>query len=326
MSFVTKEQIERAKQLDLLAYLQEYDPEELVSVAPGVYTTRRHDSLKISNGKWCWWSKNIGGRTALDYLIKVKGMKFTDAVLHLCNGQRGPQVHTYTEREAERIPFMLPEAYINNGRVKSYLLGRGIERSIIDHCIEDGILYEEVHHNCVFVGFDGDTPKYAMLRSTIRDSTFMGEAQGSDKRYSFSLNLNAKADILFVFESAIDLLSYISLDIARGNQQRFNYLSLSGIYRPGRNSPTLPVSLEHYLSESRHIRHIVLCLDNDEAGRVAADAICRLLPDSYAVQDMPPSEGKDYNDCLMAFKQLNLKVKTRGAKSVPHYFKKEIYK
>lgn len=37
------------------------------------YTTRRHDSLKISNGKWMWWSQSIGGRSTLDYLIKIRG-------------------------------------------------------------------------------------------------------------------------------------------------------------------------------------------------------------------------------------------------------------
>ena len=36
--------------------------------------------LKISNGKWCWNSRGIGGRTALDYLIKVRGMDFVGNV------------------------------------------------------------------------------------------------------------------------------------------------------------------------------------------------------------------------------------------------------
>ena len=35
--------------------------------------------LRISNGKWCWFSQGIGGRSALDYLIKVKGIPFTQA-------------------------------------------------------------------------------------------------------------------------------------------------------------------------------------------------------------------------------------------------------
>ena len=76
MPYVTQEQIERARQMDLLTYLQTYEPDELVHFSGDVYTTRTHDSLKISNGKWCWWSRDIGGRSALDYLIKVRGMAF----------------------------------------------------------------------------------------------------------------------------------------------------------------------------------------------------------------------------------------------------------
>ena len=49
---VSKEQIEQARKPDLLSYLQQYEPHELVKVASGVYSTRSNDSLKISNGKW----------------------------------------------------------------------------------------------------------------------------------------------------------------------------------------------------------------------------------------------------------------------------------
>lgn len=66
--------------IDLLTYLQKYEPQELVHVAGNTYCTREHDSLKISNGMWYWFSRGIGGRSALDYLIKVKGIPFTEAV------------------------------------------------------------------------------------------------------------------------------------------------------------------------------------------------------------------------------------------------------
>ncbi len=83
MPYVAPEQIKRAKQMDLLTYLQHYEPQELVHFSGNVYTTRSHDSLKISNGKWCWWSRGIGGRSALDYLIKVRGMTFPEAVMRI---------------------------------------------------------------------------------------------------------------------------------------------------------------------------------------------------------------------------------------------------
>ena len=74
MPGVTKEQIAQAKEWDLLSYLQTYEPHELKRCGPHEYCTKTHDSLKISNGKWCWNSRGIGGRTA--YLIKVRGKAY----------------------------------------------------------------------------------------------------------------------------------------------------------------------------------------------------------------------------------------------------------
>ena len=84
-NYVSREQIDQAKRIDLLTYLQSFEPQELVHLRGGIYCTKTHDSLKISHGKWCWWSRHLGGKTALDYLIKVRGMEFTDAVRMLCS-------------------------------------------------------------------------------------------------------------------------------------------------------------------------------------------------------------------------------------------------
>ena len=80
MPYVTKGQIAAAREMDLMTYLRRFEPQELVHIGRDTYATRTHDSLKISNGKWCWWSRNIGGTNALDYLTRVEGLSFLDAV------------------------------------------------------------------------------------------------------------------------------------------------------------------------------------------------------------------------------------------------------
>jgi hypothetical protein len=60
MPYVTKAQIEQARKMDLLTYFQNFEPQELVRIGADAYSIREHDSLKISNGKWCWWSRRIG--------------------------------------------------------------------------------------------------------------------------------------------------------------------------------------------------------------------------------------------------------------------------
>lgn len=54
MPYIAPEVITEAKRMDLLTYLREYEPGELVKFSSNTYTTRTHDSLKISNGKWMW--------------------------------------------------------------------------------------------------------------------------------------------------------------------------------------------------------------------------------------------------------------------------------
>ena len=107
MGYVTPEQITQAKELDLLTYLQRYDPHELVHVGGNTYCTREHDSLKISNGKWNWFSRGIGGKTALDYLIKVQGFSFTQAVEALAGQNFSPLPHVPQAQPKKQEPLSL---------------------------------------------------------------------------------------------------------------------------------------------------------------------------------------------------------------------------
>jgi hypothetical protein len=311
--YVAKDQINQAKQMDLLSYLIAYEPNELVRISPDVYTTRAHDSLKISNGKWCWWSHGIGGKSALDYLIKVRGMEFVEAVQHLCGcTEFAPPPSVYAVKPPPKPPFMLPKQYVNNDRVLRYLTGRGIDSEILSYCVQTGRLYEDDHHNCVFVGFDENRKvRYAMLRSSSSTSMYLCEVDGSDKRYAFALPFRHD-DTVYLFESAIDLLSFATL--RKDVWQNFNYLSLSGIYQPRKtlSETPLPVALAQHLQDYPNTRHIVLCLDDDEAGRLAAQTICALLPERYTAELLLPDKGKDYNRQLQIEKGISPAIRMRG--------------
>ncbi|MFR3999649.1 MAG: DUF3991 and toprim domain-containing protein [Christensenellales bacterium] len=325
---VSKAEIERARELDLLTYLQTYEPHELVRISSAVYSTRSHDSLKISNGKWFQWSTGVGGVSALDYLVKVQGMDFVSAVLRVLECTRyATPTKTYTPKRAKPTDFVLPAPHENNDRVAAYLTGRGLSEDLLNMYFNMGLVYEDRRHNCVFVGFDKDTvPRYAMLRSSDPSSTFLREVEGSDKRYSFRLPLQEHSHRLFLFESAIDCLSFAELQrMASDDWKPDNYLSLSGVYQPKKelSETPLPIALVQFLQDNPHINHIVLCLDNDEAGIKAAMAICALLPKRYTTELLPPEVGKDYNEQLMAAKNITSHIRTRGAKSALRHFKEE---
>lgn len=133
MGYVTREMIDQAKEMDLLTYLQTYEPQELVHFGGSTYCTREHDSLKISNGKWCWFSRGIGGRTALDYLIKVKEVPFTEAVERIVGraAERPPISNAHQQPEQTKALLLMRRASPGranagmNGRAKSvwYALG-----------------------------------------------------------------------------------------------------------------------------------------------------------------------------------------------------------
>ena len=96
--------IEQARQMDLLSYLQRYEPNNLKRVTGEVYCTREHDSLKISNGKWYWWSRGFGGVSALDYLIKIKEYSFVEAV-ELLTGITGSRRLSLFQKMSRRNCF-----------------------------------------------------------------------------------------------------------------------------------------------------------------------------------------------------------------------------
>lgn len=317
MAFYTKEEINKAKQVDLYSYLKNKNPDELVYFSRDTYTTREHDSLKISNGMWYWFSKGIGGKSALDYLIQVKDYSFTDAMAEVLGYSNEPVKYNYTEKKKENIELQLPEKNENNDKVISYLMSRGIDEDIIKECIDKELIYESKNnHNVVFVGYDMNyNPKFGCIRGTNK-TRYMKDCYGSNKAFSFKLESNNnQTDSIHLFESAIDLLSYATLlKIENKNYHDENLLSLAGVYQPSKNilDSKLPISLALFLYNNKNINKIYLHLDNDQAGRLATEGLKNSIKNIYEVIDEPPKSGKDLNDHLCHIKGIKIFNYERG--------------
>lgn len=296
MPYISREEIEQAKLIDLLTYLQNYEPQELVHVSGDTYCTREHDSLKISNGKWHWFSHGIGGKTALDYLIKVKDYGFVEAVETIL-GRAAARPPVYRRQTDEKTyELHMPRLNENCDRVVRYLKGRGIHSVIIDYCLEHKLLFESKdYHNAVFIGYDPQgKPRNGSMRGMM--GLYKGDLSGSDKHYSFSIPGNS--DTVHVFESAIDLLSFATLELFEGRDwHRDSLLSLAGAYKTKRKD-VVPIALEQYLKDHPGVSILRLHLDNDEIGRGAVLGIVCGLNGRFQVFDEPPRCGKDVNDQL----------------------------
>lgn len=308
MAGVSKKQIEQAKQIDLLTYMQTYEPGAVKKSSANEYCLIEHDSLKISNSKWHWHSRGIGGKDALTFLVKVRGMDFVEAVRTLCDGRSisfsYPQINTKPPPSKPKAKFILPQPYADNFRAFAYLQGRGVDAEIINRCIADKTLYEsKKYHNVVFVGKDIDNkPRFACLRSTINN--FRQDIEGSDKRFCFSIPASEPGTrFLMIAEAPIDILSLATLRKMDGSgADKYHYLSLGG---------TSALSVIQYLTDRPEIDHVIVCLDNDAAGRKAHERVKQAIETDENLKNRhisiivePAPAGKDFNDTLVAIRDM----------------------
>ncbi|MCL2546201.1 MAG: DUF3991 and toprim domain-containing protein [Oscillospiraceae bacterium] len=315
MPKLSEEQIRQARSVDLLDYLLTYEPSNVRKSKgrAGQHEMVEHDSLKISNGKWFRHSTQYGGYSALDFLMKVRGVHFVDAVQSLTSG------YAITEYKAERKApikppappksFTLPKPNRNADRVVAYLRGRGIGRDVIYRCIKAGLLYESNKHRCVFVGKDEDgKARFACERGITED--LKKDVSGSNKQFSFSIppiELNGHGgSALALFESPIDCMAHASIhDMGQTGWDGYR-LSLGGVSS---------AALNGFLERNPQITSIQLCLDNDKAGHDATNRIItELLSDKryshIKITTAPPPIGKDYADTVLAIKQNSINKST----------------
>jgi hypothetical protein len=188
------------------------------------------------------------------------------------------------QKPQERSRLVLPQRNKDNMRVIAYLRSRGIDRPLILDCIERGILYETAEwHNACFVGRDDDgKARFAALRGT--SGNFKRDAEGSDKRYGFSLPHSGDASSVAVYESPIDLLSHAVIDPDfKGRRLSLGCTALA--------------ALRNFLERHGEVKTVIACTDNDEAGDLAASKISE-LPGIEAVRSIPSGGEKDWNDAL----------------------------
>jgi len=312
VAWVTDEQLKRARLTPILEYILSHEASDYKRVGSG-YRLRANDAFAVDENGWYCHKRSVGSRTALDYLVEIKGYGLVEAVCTLLDespqeysdkskvtmSAKKPMINAALfadtdNKPLKRIPFALPLRHKDNNRVIAYLQSRGIDRDIILDCIERGVLFEsKYYHNCVFLGKDehGKT-KFAAMRSITNN--FMRDADGSDKKYGFTLlPINPNSHEVALYESPIDCLSHQTL-CKQGFIQPFDgwRLSLGG---------TSILALEYFLQQYPNIKDCVICTDADEAGEKVAAKIAELP--GITTERSKPIHGTDWNDALMTLKK-----------------------
>lgn len=173
MAHLEEDIIERAKNTDMIALLESEEGFSFKSIyGEREFKCIEHNSLVVNGNRrrWYWNSRQVGGNNAIDYLVKIRGMNFRDAVLHLV-GDREQTAYTpirkaVTENVSVSKPvrFVLPEqAHFPDGRrnysnIIAYLnKGRGIDMNIINTLIASGQIYQGVQYNGLhIVGYNDE--------------------------------------------------------------------------------------------------------------------------------------------------------------------------
>ena len=294
MEEYTREQIQRADDTDLYVFLSGRG--ESFKRCGKEYRWLRHDSVMINKNEWYRFSQNKGGH-AIDFMKEFYGLSFAEAVKELLGEEGAGDTNRRTAKEdAGRqkvcpIPLPgleLPERNESCEIARKYLIEqRKLSEWLVYQMIAKGDIYESKnYHNVVFVGRDKEqNPRYAAMRGTD-ENRYRGEAKGSEKAYGFGhIGTDEK---LFVFESPIDLLSYITA--VPEEWEKHSYISLGGLSEK---------AMKRMYTEYPHIHSIYLCLDNDEPGNKRCRQFVSLIPEELSVYRLEPVK-KDWNECLAA--------------------------
>ncbi len=173
MAHLEEDIIERAKNTDMIALLESEEGFSFKSTyGEREFKCIEHNSLVVNGNRhrWYWNSRQVGGNNAIDYLVKIRGMNFRDAVLHLVGDREQTAYTPIRKAETENVSvskpvrFVLPEqAHFPDGRrnysnIIAYLnKGRGIDMNIINTLIASGQIYQGVQYNGLhIVGYNDE--------------------------------------------------------------------------------------------------------------------------------------------------------------------------
>ena len=284
----TAEQKEAARQTDLVALLQSQG--ECLKRSGKEYVWRDgSERVTVRGNLWFHQYERIGG-DAVDFIRRFYDMDFPQAVNFLLgnNGSALPQAEP-VKREPTK-PFTLPPRNDNMRRVFAYLLNRrGIDRDVLYAFVHKEMIYESAdYHNAVFVGYDEyGIARHAHKRGTGSESTYKGNAESSDPRYSF--HWTGTDNTLYLFEAPIDMLSFISLH--KENWRSHSYAAACCVGDQ---------VLFQMLKNNPNIDTVYLCMDNDAAGQAANKRISDKLFIRGIKHEILVPEFKDWNEDRLA--------------------------
>lgn len=295
--YIPADLIELARSQDVFDILQRTG-EPLVK-KDGQWRSVEHDSLVVTPGKgYYWFSRAEGSKSPIDYFVNVHGMSFQEAARTVLEAIHRDVTYTAPmwKPPAEHEEFHpLPRAKTSLDAYNYLVRERGLDEELVDELMRQGRIYQSSKYkNVVFVGtdFDGVVASNFARSCDPTQQVQRFDVRGSQKEYRFRME-NPDCPRCNVFESEIDLLSYLSMRPA--DQRTENYIALGGVS---------PRALLAFLQHRPDVSQINLCTDGDQAGEQCAESIRTLLEGQYEISRESAPIGKDWNETLVRLRDL----------------------
>ncbi len=282
----TDEQIQRANNIDIVNMLM--CKGEKLKKEGRVYRWMRYDSTVIHGNNWFRHSRGVGGGP-IQFIQHFYDLNFVESVRYLLNGEQGVEFAQVEHKEEEKPEFKIPKMSENMHRTFAYLIKtRRIDADIVQHFVNEKKIQEtEEYHNVAFCGYEKNGEMKQMhIRSTVPYNRFFMDIDGSDKQFYF--RHEGTSDDVYVFEAAIDMLSYITMH--KENWQDKSYVCLGGVAID---------ALLNIMENNKNIKMVHLCVDNDEAGEKVIKRIGDELNIRGIEWDRIAPQYKDWNEDLV---------------------------
>lgn len=253
---------------DLLEFLGE----DVIPHGRNSFKLREHDSLIITNNRFYWNSRSIGGNyfTLLKELYGLSNkniwnvtQNFLDAVEY---GDYAPSVDVKREEKTKMNYKVKMKGSLDN--IKDYLCNkRGIDEKFVDALYYNDLLYMTYKNNIVFSIKDDNGNHIGEEVVGVGDIKFKSNTTECNGFNITRRNIKENPIIknLYIFESTIDMLSYLQtfkMEINdKWKDENVRFLTLSGLRED---------IFKQYIE---NIENVYVCVDNDIAGETFYEKI-----------------------------------------------------
>lgn len=263
MKHYTKEQMQRARKVDLYEFLMRNHAGQFKREGQSIRLVD-NGSLSIRRGYSGYMDFATEEKgNSVDFLTKYMGYELDQAVFALLGGgdcdNNVFQIQNDLDTEKKLPPVFPAPADGRYRQLFAFLSGRGIPISTIQSLIDQKLLYQSKDkNNAVFINRERD---WAEIRGTytLGRKQFHGVVANCRTDGFWWFRSGKAANIAYVCEAAIDAISLYILHRQHGKTEAAYYISIGGVAK----QPAI----------DRIKRQIttILAVDNDVAGQICRE-------------------------------------------------------